>query len=78
MRFKETIYLQNIKIQDEATLVYVEDSSSYPRDQTKIFNEVDYTKQQISNVDKQPFIRKRCYLGLSELYKEDVNARLSC
>ena len=77
MRFKERSYLQNIKTQDEATLAYVEDSSSYPKDQTKIINEVDYTKQWISNVDKQPSIRKRCYLGLSELYKEDVNARLS-
>ena len=68
MRFKERIYLQNIKMQDEATIAYVEDSSSYPEDQTKRINEVDYTKQ-ISNVDKQPSIRKRCYLGLSELQR---------
>ena len=41
-------------MQDEATIAYVEDSSSYLEDQTKIINEVDYSKQQISNVDKQP------------------------
>ena len=53
MRFKERIYLQNIKMQDEATIADVEDSSSYLEEQTKIINEVDYSKQQISNVDKQ-------------------------
>ena len=51
-------------MQDEATIAYVEDSSSYPEDQTKIINEVNYTKQQIPTVDKQPSIRKRCFLGL--------------
>ena len=28
-------------MQDEATIAYVEDSSSYPEDQTKIINEVN-------------------------------------
>lgn len=57
--------LQNIKAQVELASANEEAAETYPEDLVKITNKSGYTKQQISTVVKQLYIRRRCHLGLS-------------
>ena len=64
MRVNESC-LQNIKAQVELASANEEAAETYPEDLVKITNKSGYTKQQISTVVKQLYIRRRCHLGLS-------------
>ena len=63
-RCKAWSHLDNIQVQGEA--------ASYAEALAKIINESGYSKQQIFNVDEQPYVERRCHLGLSGW--RDVNA----
>ena len=57
IRFKDRSRLCNLKVQEEA-------AGRYPEDPAKTINKGGYTKQQVFHVDKQPYIKRRCHLGL--------------
>ena len=65
MRFKERSYRHAIKVQGEATSADVEAATSNLEYLAQIINEGGYMKQQIFSVDEQPYVGKRCHLGLS-------------
>jgi len=65
MRFKERSYLHATKVQGEAASTDVEAAASNLEYLAQIINEGGYMKQQIFRVDEQPYIGKRCHLGLS-------------
>jgi len=60
-------HLHNMKVQGEAVGADVEAAASSPEDLAKIIHECGHSKQQVFSVDKQPYIGKRCHLGLSYL-----------
>jgi len=61
MKFKETSYFYNIKMQDEATSAAV----NYLENLNKIFDEDNYV-QQISNIDETAlYIGRSYHPGLS-------------
>ena len=64
IRCKAWSHLDNIQVRGEA--------ASYAEALAKIINEGGYSKQQIFNVDEQPYVERRCHLGLSGW--RDVNA----
>jgi len=53
-----------MKVQGEAVGADVEAAASSPEDLAKIIHECGHSKQQVFSVDKQPYIGKRCHLGL--------------
>ena len=63
MRLKERSH--HIKLQGEATSADVEAATSNLEYLAQIINEGGYMKQQIFSVDEQPYVGKRCHLGLS-------------
>ena len=65
LELKERSHLHNIKIQGEATSADVEAATSNLEYLAQIINEGGYMKQQIFSVDEQPYVGKRCHLGLS-------------
>ena len=65
MRYKERSYRHAIKVQGEATSADVEAATSNLEYLAQIINEGGYMKQQIFSVDEQPYVGKRCHLGLS-------------
>ena len=65
MRFKERKCLHNLKLQVEATSAGVGTAACFQEDLAKIINKDGHIKQQIFTVVDQPYIGRRCHLGLS-------------
>ena len=51
-------------MQGKAACADVEATPNYPEDVAKIINEGDYNKNRFSMKTKEPYIGRRCHLGL--------------